>query len=84
MMVGLCQVAQGNYLGAAQSFRTALSVDYVTKPVRVALHYELGETYYLMGDYRAALVYFRKVQSEYSGFRNVEDRILFLRKRLKR
>ncbi|BDG09018.1 tetratricopeptide repeat protein [Anaeromyxobacter paludicola] len=60
-MIGLCRMAQGAPLQAADAFRRALGSDGVGVEQAKALHYELGLAYEGAGDPQAALFYLQKI-----------------------
>ena len=75
MMMGLCQLDQGNHIEAISQFKKGLYVEGVTDSEAISLYYELGRSHEHLDDPREALYYYDKVAKQDPRFRDVTTRI---------
>jgi tetratricopeptide (TPR) repeat protein len=82
-MIGTCQLERGKSDLAIEYFQRALKAEGAGAAEELALNYEIGNAYDLMGDIARALASFELVAARDRSYRGVSGRIDQLKKRVK-
>ncbi|MCD6496802.1 MAG: tetratricopeptide repeat protein [Deltaproteobacteria bacterium] len=79
ILVAACRVDQNDFAGALNEYEDALASDTITEQEILDVHYQMADIFEKQGDVTAALSHFEEVAAQSGRYRDVQDRLAFLR-----